>query len=34
MRPVTAATPTSGGNAPAAPPMTMFCGELRLSQRV
>ncbi len=34
MRPVTAAQPTSGGNAPAAPPITMFCGVVRLSQRV
>jgi hypothetical protein len=24
--PVTAAQPIMGGNAPAAPPMTMFCG--------
>ena len=29
-----AAQPTSGGNAPAAPPITMFCGLVRLSQRV
>ena len=32
--PVTAAHPTSGGTAPAAPPMTMFCGVRRLSQTV
>jgi hypothetical protein len=32
--PVAAAHPTSGGTAPAAPPMTMFCGVVRLSQRV
>ena len=32
--PVAAAQPTSGGIAPAAPPMTMFCGVERLSQRV
>ena len=32
--PVTAAQPTSGGTAPAAPPMTMFCGVRRLSQTV
>ena len=32
--PVTAAQPTSGGTAPAAPPMTMFCGVRRLSQMV
>ena len=32
--PVTAAQPTSGGIAPAAPPMTMFCGVRRLSQIV
>ena len=33
-QPVTAAQPTSGGTAPAAPPMTMFCGVRRLSQTV
>ena len=32
--PVAAAQPTSGGTAPAAPPMTMFCGVERLSQPV
>ena len=32
--PVTAAQPTSGGTAPAAPPMTMFCGLRRFSQSV
>ena len=32
--PVTAAQPTSGGTAPAAPPMTMFCGVARFSQSV
>ena len=32
--PVTAAQPTSGGIAPAAPPMTMFCGVRRLSHTV
>jgi hypothetical protein len=32
--PVTAAQPTSGGTAPAAPPITMFCGVERLSQIV
>ena len=32
--PVTAAQPITGGNAPAAPPMTMFCGVLRFSQTV
>ena len=32
--PVTAAQPTSGGTAPAAPPITMFCGVRRLSQMV
>ena len=31
---VTAAHPTSTGTAPAAPPITMFCVERRLSQRV
>ncbi len=33
-RPVAAAQPTSGGTAPAAPPMTMFWGVERFSQRV
>src|SRR5207253_9021330 len=32
--PVTAAQPTSGGTAPAAPPITMFCGERRFSHTV
>ena len=32
--PVAAAHPTSGGTAPAAPPITMFCGVERLSTRV
>ena len=32
--PVAAAQPISGGNAPAAPPMTMFCGVRRFSQTV
>ena len=32
--PVAAAHPTIGGNAPAAPPMTMLCGVRRLSQMV
>jgi hypothetical protein len=32
--PVTAAQPTRGGTAPAAPPMTMFCGVRRLSHTV
>ena len=32
--PSTAAHPTSTGNAPAAPPMTMFCGDRRFSPRV
>jgi len=32
--PVTAAQPITGGIAPAAPPMTMFCGVLRFSQIV
>ena len=32
--PVTAAQPTRGGTAPAAPPMTMFCGVRRFSQTV
>ena len=31
---ITAAQPMIGGNAPAAPPMTMFCGVLGLSQMV
>jgi hypothetical protein len=31
MLPVTAAQPITGGRAPAAPPMTMFEGVLRLS---
>src|SRR5438309_57250 len=30
MLPVTATQPTNGGNAPAAPPMTRFCGVERL----
>ena len=30
--PVTAAQPTTGGSAPAAPPMTMFCGVERFSR--
>jgi hypothetical protein len=34
MRPVTAATPSIGGIAPAAPPLTIFCCELRLSERL
>jgi hypothetical protein len=34
MPPVTAAQATSGGTAPAAPPMTMFCGVVRLSHTV
>ena len=29
--PVIAAQPTMGGKAPAAPPMTMFCGVMRFS---
>ena len=33
-RPVTAAQPTSGGKAPAAPPMTMFWGVRRLSHQL
>jgi len=33
-RPVTAAHPTSGGTAPAAPPMTMFCTVRRFSHHV
>ena len=32
--PVTAAQPTIGGNAPAAPPITMFCGVERFSHIV
>jgi hypothetical protein len=32
--PVVAAQATSGGTAPAAPPMTMFCGVVRFSQSV
>ena len=32
--PVAAAQPISGGNAPAAPPMTMFCGVRRFSHTV
>ena len=32
--PVTAAQATSGGTAPAAPPITMFCGVRRFSQIV
>ena len=32
--PVTAAQPTSGGIAPAAPPMTMFCIDERFSHIV
>ncbi len=32
--PVTQAQPTIGGNAPAAPPMTMFCGVERFSHIV
>ena len=32
--PVTAAQPTIGGNAPAAPPMTMLCGVRRFSHIV
>ena len=32
--PVTAAQPTSTGTAPAAPPITMFCGLLGFSQIV
>ena len=34
MPPVAAALPIIGGNAPAAPPMTMFCGVQRLSHIV
>ena len=34
IEPVTAAQPITGGNAPAAPPMTMFCGVQRLSHIV
>jgi hypothetical protein len=32
--PVAAAQPTSGGTAPAAPPITMFCDVERLRKRV
>ena len=32
--PVAAAQPTTGGRAPAAPPMTMFCGVERFSHMV
>jgi hypothetical protein len=32
--PLTAAQPTIGGSAPAAPPMTMFCGVRRFSHIV
>ena len=32
--PVTAAQPSTGGAAPAAPPMTMFCGVARFRNRV
>jgi hypothetical protein len=32
--PVTDAQPTIGGKAPAAPPMTMFCGVRRFSHMV
>ncbi len=32
--PVTAAQPIIGGKAPAAPPITMFCGVLRFSHMV
>ena len=32
--PVTAAQPIIGGKAPAAPPITMFCGVLRFSHIV
>ena len=31
--PVTAAQPIIGGNAPAAPPITIFCGVRRFSQK-
>ena len=34
MSPVTAAQPMTGGSAPAAPPMTMFWGVVRLSSMV
>lgn len=34
MSPVTAAQPSTGGMAPLAPPITMFCGVLGLSSRV
>ena len=32
--PLAAAHPTSGGTAPAAPPMTMFCGVRRFNHAV
>ena len=32
--PVTAAHPTSGGSAPASPPMTIFCGVVRFKRIV
>ena len=32
--PVTAAQPTSTGTAPAAPPITMFCRDVRFSHSV
>jgi hypothetical protein len=32
--PVAAAQPITGGRAPAAPPMTMFCGVQRFSHMV
>ena len=32
--PVAAAQPITGGNAPEAPPMTMFCGVRRFSHTV
>ena len=32
--PVAAAQPMTGGKAPAAPPMTMFCGVQRFSHMV
>ena len=34
MSPVTATQPIKGGKAPAAPPITMFCGVLRFSNMV
>jgi hypothetical protein len=34
MLPVTAAQPMTGGSAPAAPPITMFCGVDRFSSMV